>query len=173
MKNLKLVFFAFLFMGFGALHAQEAQVNQINLTQQKGIFTTESLTVEAGAHQFNIHNDNVGHEVGFVLVPKGMYDADKHIKEAYVKAPVATGSSSMTSVVDLAPGEYEFFCPMNKTPKYTLTVTDKMMDKDAGMKKEGTKKMMEGTKKKKKGEKMMKEGEKMKEAKMMKEEGKG
>ncbi len=164
MKNLKLVLIAFLFMGIGVL---QAQVSQIDLTQQKGIFTTESLTLAPGEYQFNIHNDNVGHEVGFVLVPKGMYDADKHIKEAYVKAPVATGSSAMTSVVNLAPGEYEFFCPMNKTPKYALTVSDKMMKGDKMMKDD---KMM-------KGDKMMKDDKMMKGDKMMKDdkmmEGKG
>jgi len=140
-------------MGFASI---QAQVTQVDLVQQKGIFTTESLTLEAGEYQFNVQNDNVGSDVGFVLVPKGMYDASKHIKDAYVKAPVATGSNSMTNVVNLKPGEYEYFCPMNKTPKYALTVTagkdkmhkgDKMMDKSD--------KMMD------KSEKMMDKSEKM------------
>ncbi len=163
MKNLKLVLIAFLFMGIGVV---QAQVNKVDLTQQKGVFTTESLTLASGDYQFNIHNDNVGHDVGFVLVPKGMYDADKHIKEAYVKAPVATGSSAMTDVVTLAPGEYEFFCPMNKTPKYTLTVTDKMMDnKEKMMDKKD--KMMDKAHSMEKGEKTMKKGEKGMENKKM------
>ena len=99
-----------------------AQIGQVNLVQTKGVFTTEALTLEAGEYQFNISNSDVDHEVGFVLVPKGMYDADKHIKEAYVKAPVATGKSSLTDVVKLEAGEYEYFCPLNPTPKYALTV---------------------------------------------------
>ncbi len=100
----------------------KAQVEQIDLEQTKGVFTNTSLDLAAGDYQFNISNNNVGHDVGFVLVPKGKYDQANHIKEAYVKSPVATGSSSMTSVVNLEAGEYEYFCPLNKTPKYTLTV---------------------------------------------------
>ena len=98
-------------------------VDQIRLSQVKGDFRVKGLTVSEGSYQFEIANDGVDHEVGFVLVPKGMYDASKHIKAAYVKAPVADGNSSMTSVVDLTAGEYEYFCPLNPTPKYTLTVT--------------------------------------------------
>lgn len=124
MKNLKLVLAAFLFMAFTAV---QAQVEQVNLTQKKGVFTTESLTLASGEYQFNIHNENVGTDVGFVIVPKGMYDADKHIKEAYVTKPVADGMTVASNVVKLAPGEYEYFCPLNKTPKYSLTVTDGMM----------------------------------------------
>jgi plastocyanin len=101
-----------------------AQVTQINLEQTKGQFTQESLELTPGEYQFNVSNSNVGHEVGFVLVPKGMYDQTKHIKEAYVKAPVADGKSSMTGVVNLEPGMYEYFCPLNPTPKYTVVVRD-------------------------------------------------
>lgn len=99
-----------------------AQVEQVNLEQTTGKFTTENLTLSAGDYQFNIANNDVDHEVGFVLVPKGKYGAENHIKEAYVKKTVATGKNSVTDVVTLAAGEYEYFCPMNPTPKYTLTV---------------------------------------------------
>jgi len=115
-----------LLMAFFAisLASVSAQVEQINLEQTKGAITTESLTLAEGDYQFNISNNNVGKEVGFVLVPKGKYEMTDHIKEAYVKAPVKTGSSSLTSVVNLEAGEYEYFCPLNPTPKYTLTVVE-------------------------------------------------
>lgn len=103
-----------------------AQVNQIDLDQETGKFTTEHLALEAGSYTFNINNNGVDHEVGFVLVPKGLYDAEHHIKAAYVKAPVATGSSSLTDVVNLTAGEYEYFCPLNPTPKYSLTVHERV-----------------------------------------------
>jgi len=106
------------------LSFMNAQVEQVNLEQITGKFTTENLTLTAGDYQFNIANNGVDHEVGFVLVPKGKYDAENHIKSAYVKAPVATGKTSTTDVVSLAAGEYEYFCPLNPTPKYTLTVRD-------------------------------------------------
>jgi len=99
-----------------------AQVELINLEQTAGVFTTESVNLAEGQYQFNISNNNVGHDVGFVLVPKGKYSAENHIKDAYVKAPVKNGLKSLTSVVNLEAGEYEYFCPMNPTPKYSLTV---------------------------------------------------
>jgi len=102
----------------------QAQTSQVDLVQTKGAFTTESIALVAGEYQFNISNSDVDHEVGFVLVPKGKYDAMYHIKEAYVSAPVAKGKASLTSVVNLEAGEYEYFCPLNPTPKYTLVVRD-------------------------------------------------
>ena len=103
-----------------------AQVTNVKLGQVKDAFETTQLTLTPGDYQFEIANNGVDHEVGFVLVPKGKYDAADHIKSAYVKAPVANGTSSMTSVVSLAPGEYEYFCPLNPTPKYTLTVSNEV-----------------------------------------------
>lgn len=103
-----------------------AQTQQIDLTQTKGAIDKSSLTLEKGDYQFNISNDGVGHEVGFVLVPKGQYDAAHHIKEAYVTAPVADGKNSLTAVVSLEAGEFEYFCPLNPTPKYSLTVVDEV-----------------------------------------------
>jgi len=100
-----------------------AQVHNVTLEQTPGTFVIQDLTLAEGDYQFEIANKGVDHEVGFVLVPKGQYDAANHIKEAYVKAPVATNKSSMTSVVSLKAGEYEYFCPLNPTDKYTLTVT--------------------------------------------------
>ncbi len=99
-----------------------AQVEQIALEQTKGQFTQTSLELPAGEYQFAISNNAVGSDVGFVLVPQGQYEPANHIKTAYVDAPVANNTKGMTGVVDLEPGVYEYFCPMNPTPKYTLTV---------------------------------------------------
>ncbi len=103
-----------------------AQVTQIDLEQAPGLFTTTELNLSSGNYQFNITNSGVDHEVGFVLVPKGKYDAEHHITNAYVKAPVANGSSSATNVVHLEAGDYEYFCPLNPTPKYSVRVHDKV-----------------------------------------------
>ncbi len=97
---------------------------RIKLSQVPGAFTTKSITVQEGDYQFEIANDGVDHEVGFVLVPKGKYDQANHIKAAYVSAPVANGKSSLTSVVNLSAGEYEYFCPLNPTDKFPLTVSN-------------------------------------------------
>jgi len=97
-------------------------VETLHLGQVDGKFNVEALTVSEGSYQFEIENNGVNHEVGFVLVPKGKYDASNHIKTAYVTSPVAEGSSSKTGIVELSAGDYEYFCPLNPTPKYTLTV---------------------------------------------------
>ena len=109
----------FLFVFAGVL---QAQVNKVKLTQIPGEFTTKSLALEAGDYQFEIANKGVDHEVGFVVAPKGKTDAANHIKAAYVTAPVKEGASSMTKVVSLTPGNYIYFCPLNPTEQYDLTV---------------------------------------------------
>ena len=121
MKNVTVQLIAFAMLLSTAV---SAQITQINLEQTKGEFTQESLELTPGAYQFSVSNNDVGHDVGFVLVPKGKYDQSMHIQEAYVKAPVADGTTGMTGVVDLEPGMYEYFCPLNPTPKYTVVVRD-------------------------------------------------
>lgn len=99
-----------------------AQTKTINLEQTTGEFTIKSLTLSAGDYIFEVSNNGVDHELGFVLVPKGKSAPEDHIKAAYVKAPVKTGTASLTSIVTLEAGEYEYFCPLNPTAKYPLTV---------------------------------------------------
>ncbi len=99
-----------------------AKVKTIALTQVSGEFETKELVLDAGTYVFEIANKDVDHAVGFVLAPKGKTDQANHIKAAYVKAPVATGSTSLTNEVALSKGEYVYFCPLNPTPHYTLTV---------------------------------------------------
>ena len=125
MKNsiIRVLALFFITISFTQLNAQ---VQDLKLTQTSGAFQTEELTLLPGDYQFEIANDGVDHEVGFVLVPKGKYDQKDHIQAAYVTAPVKNGKSSKTNVVSLAAGEYEYFCPLNPTPKYSLTVTDKV-----------------------------------------------
>lgn len=121
MKKIIISCLALCMLGISVL---TAQVEEINLEQIEGAFTTESVTLVPGQYQFNISNTNVDHEVGFVLVPKGKYEPEHHIKDAYVTAPVPTGKTSPTNVVTLKAGEYEYFCPLNPTEKYDLTVVE-------------------------------------------------
>lgn len=123
MRKGRLIIMAILTLG---LSYANAQVEQVNLEQITGEFTVKNVNISEGEYQFNISNKNVDHEVGFVLVPKGKYTPEDHIKAAYVTAPVPTGKSSLTSVVNLKAGEYEYFCPLNPTPKYTLTVYEEL-----------------------------------------------
>ena len=99
-----------------------AKVQTISLEQTDGEFTQKELTLDEGTYVFEIANNNVDHEVGFVLAPKGKTEPENHIKAAYVTAPVATNSTSKTNKVVLTKGEYVYFCPLNPTPQYTLMV---------------------------------------------------
>jgi plastocyanin len=103
-------------------HMTKSETKVISLEQTSGEFTIQSLTLSPGEYTFEISNNDVGHEVGFVLAPKGKTDAANHIKEAYVTSAVPTGGKQKSNVVTLAKGEYVYFCPLNPTPQYTLTV---------------------------------------------------
>jgi len=98
------------------------EVRTIQLEQTPGAFTIQSLSLSEGTYQFEIVNNGVDHEVGFVLVPQGKTEAADHIKSAYVTSPVKPGSKSSSQHVSLSKGTYEYFCPLNPTPKYTIIV---------------------------------------------------
>ncbi|MFT5751214.1 MAG: hypothetical protein ACI828_001352 [Flavobacteriales bacterium] len=96
---------------------KDSMVKHISLEQTKGEFTQKQLTVSEGTYVFDIVNNNVGTDVGFVLVPKGkdVSNPDNHIKTAYVTAVVANNSKGNSNPTKLAKGEYVFFCPLNNT----------------------------------------------------------
>lgn len=96
----------------------------ISLEQTKGEFVQKALTVSEGTYVFEVSNNHAAKEVGLVLVPKGK-DASKpenHIKTAYVTTVVKEGKTEKTNATKLVKGEYVYFCPLNPTPQYTLTV---------------------------------------------------
>ena len=98
----------------------ETKATVVSLEQTKGEFTQKTITLKEGDYIFEITNNNVGHQVGFVLAPKSNPDA--HIKTAYVTKVVDNNSKETSKVSTLAKGEYVYFCPMNPTPQYTLIV---------------------------------------------------
>lgn len=97
-----------------------AKATVVSLEQTIGEFTQKEITLEEGDYIFEIANNNVGHQVGFVLAPKSNPDA--HIKTAYVTKVVDNNSTETSNVTHLEKGEYVYFCPMNPTPQYTLIV---------------------------------------------------
>lgn len=104
--------------------SKEAMVETVSLEQTKGVFTQQEVTLKEGSYIFEISNNNVGHDVGFVLIKKGT-DASKpenHIKTAYVTEVVGNNTKQKSNVTILEKGEYVYFCPMNPTPQYTLIV---------------------------------------------------
>ncbi len=99
-------------------------VKTIALEQTSGEFTQKSITVSEGTYVFAVSNNHVGKDVGLVLVPKGK-DASKpenHIQTAYVTSVVKDGKVETSKATKLTKGEYVYFCPLNPTPQYTLTV---------------------------------------------------
>ena len=104
--------------------AKDADVVTVKLEQTKGQFTQKNVTLKEGTYVFNVTNNQAGTDVGFVLVPEGK-DASNpanHIKEAYVTKVVKEGTTESSNVVTLSKGTYKYFCPLNKTPQYTLVV---------------------------------------------------
>ncbi|NRR90162.1 cupredoxin domain-containing protein [Winogradskyella undariae] len=102
----------------------KTKATTVSLEQTTGEFTQKSLKLKEGDYIFEIANKNVGHQVGFVLVPKGK-DASKpenHISTAYVTKAVENNTKETSKVTSLTKGEYIYFCPLNPTPQYTLTV---------------------------------------------------
>lgn len=104
--------------------ATAQDVKTVNLEQTKGEFTQKQVTLAEGDYVFNISNNNVGTDVGFVLIPSGKdaSNPENHIKEAYVTKVVADGKTESSKTVSLKKGTYNYFCPLNKTPQYTLVV---------------------------------------------------
>ena len=124
-KFIAVIVFALAFTVSG--HAQDKmrkKATTVALEQTKGEFTQKSLTLKEGDYIFEIANKNVGHEVGFVLVPKGKDAAnpENHISTAYVTKAVENNTKETSKITSLEKGEYVYFCPLNPTPQYTLTV---------------------------------------------------
>ncbi len=121
MKKLITVFTFILAITFTA---QAQEVKTVSLEQTKGEFTQKEVKLSEGSYIFNIINNQAGTDVGFVLVPEGKdaTDAKNHIKEAYVTKVVEEGKSEKSNTVTLQKGTYTYFCPLNKTPQYTLIV---------------------------------------------------
>ena len=98
----------------------------ISLEQTPGEFTQKQITVPAGTYVFEISNDAVGHDVGFVLVKKGedINKPENHIKTAYVTEVVKTGAFQTSSPTVLEKGEYVYFCPMNPTATDNMFIVE-------------------------------------------------
>ena len=114
MKKVIALFLLIFSVAFSA-QAQEGKV--ISLEQTKGEFTQKKVVVDEGSYTFQISNNNVGTDVGFVLVKKGedVSNPENHIKTAYVTKVVANNTTGTSNVTKLTKGEYVYFCPLNKT----------------------------------------------------------
>ena len=100
---------------------QKAEI--IKLEQTPGAFATTELTLEAGkSYVFDVKNAGVDHKVGFVIAPAGKTDQKHHVQSAYLSKTIKNGESAQSGEVTLEKGEYVYFCPLNPTPEYKITV---------------------------------------------------
>ena len=121
MRNIKAVFFSVAVLGAVVVNAQKAKT--VSLVQTPGEFNQTELKLKAGTpYIFEVENDGVDHEVGFVIAPKGKTEQQYHVQEAYVQKAISNGETTTSNVVTLEEGEYVYFCPLNPTPLYTLIV---------------------------------------------------
>lgn len=100
-----------------SMNAQDKMTKTIALEQTSGEFTQKLITVSDGIYVFEISNNGVGHDVGFVLVEKGkdVSNPENHIQTAYVTKAVETGKKESSNPTKLSKGEYVYFCPLNPT----------------------------------------------------------
>ena len=94
------------------------EVKLVNLNQTVGIYEQGDLKLKPGKYIFSGKNENVDHEVGFVLSRKGFLMK----KNITLLRGLYEGQTKQSEVVDLKPGEYQYFCPLNPTPEYTIQV---------------------------------------------------
>ncbi|MCP4521496.1 MAG: hypothetical protein GY827_07365 [Cytophagales bacterium] len=100
------------------------KVEVVKLEQVAGAFTNGNIELAAGTYSFEVSNNGVGHDVGLVVAPKKEeITADDHLANAYVSEVVKDGETQASKgEVTLEAGEYVYFCPLNPTPQYTITV---------------------------------------------------
>ena len=117
---------AFFLLALGLLfsvtvNAQDAQ--KISLVQTPGEFVQQELKLEAGkSYVFEVENSGVDRLVGFVIAPKGKTQKENHVQSAYLFKTIADGEKASSKEVVLEKGEYVYFCPLNPTPQYKITV---------------------------------------------------
>lgn len=122
---MKKVLFTLAIITVTVFSASAQKAKTIKLNQVPGDFEKKELTLKAGKpYVFEVTNKGVDHQVGFVVAPAGQTDAPNHVKEAYIAKMVADGETSQSKEVVLEAGEYVYFCPLNPTPQYTITVKE-------------------------------------------------
>ncbi len=92
----------------------------INLSQTPGQYETTELNLAAGTYIFAVTNENVEKELGFYLTPTS--DAKAQVPNSGLESLVGKGQTARTGTVTLTPGTYQYSCPLNPTPHYTITV---------------------------------------------------
>ena len=100
------------------------EITVVQLLQTPGVYETTTLNLTPGKYIFEVTNKNVDKKLGFYLVDGGK----KQVANSGLENLVKKGETAQTGVVELKAGTYNYNCPLNPTPHYTLTVAEKKMD---------------------------------------------
>lgn len=95
-------------------------VTVVQLSQTPGEYETTALNLPAGKYIFEVTNRNVDKALGFYLTPAKA--ADQQVANSGLSKLVDEGETARTGVVELEAGAYQYSCPLNPTPHYTITV---------------------------------------------------
>ena len=107
---------------FAQDHAMvDKDVTVIQLSQTPGVYETTSLNLKPGKYIFEVTNQNVDKKLGFYLTPTS--DEKAQVPNSGLKNLINKGETSRTGVVELKAGEYQYSCPLNPTPHYSLKVS--------------------------------------------------
>lgn len=98
--------------------ADKAAPTLIKLTQTEGEYNTKLLNLTPGNYIFEVTNLSVDKGLGFYL-----QDAEEaQVANSGLAALVKKGETSRTGVVTLTEGSFQYSCPLNPTPHYTVNV---------------------------------------------------
>lgn len=115
-----------LFLAVTGLQAQSDEgniiegVTLIKLSQVPGEYETTELNLPPGKYIFEVTNKNVDKGLGFWLTPTD--NPKSQIANSGLSKLVGKGEVARTGLVELGAGEYQYSCPLNPTPHYTITV---------------------------------------------------
>lgn len=90
----------------------------IKLNQTEGVYETAGLNLPTGFYVFEVTNLSVDKDLGFYLVDEN----EKQVTDSGLSELVGEGQTSRTGLVFLSTGEYQYSCPLNPTPHYTINV---------------------------------------------------
>ena len=96
-------------------------VTVVQLSQTPGEYENTQLNLPPGKYIFEVTNRNVGKKLGFDLTPTE--DAKAQVPNSGLSHLIDKGETARTGVVELKAGEYQYSCPLNPTPHYSLKVS--------------------------------------------------
>ncbi|MFK8163539.1 MAG: hypothetical protein AB8H12_13890 [Lewinella sp.] len=98
--------------------AKKAAPTVVQLSQVEGEYTNQLLNLTPGDYIFEVTNTEEDKDLGFYLQDK----SGTQVANSGLEALVGNGETSRTGVVTLTEGAFQYSCPLNPTPHYTINV---------------------------------------------------